>query len=261
MFPRVQGIPRAPPTGYPTATTNVTSAHHNIHTSTQYQQCLQQPGYQDAGSANYNGQNGQNALMCMVQQIQQTNTVLLSRLSSIESNVSRLGKIEQDVSLVRSEISVLKLDNISHVSLNSKCVDLENSCQFISNKYDTYAETEKKHSEKLQALRSENSLLWRAIDKSKENYQKAQDEIQELKARSMQENLLFFGLCEGTYNEDTEFKLRQFLSNELDLESNSSVENIVFDRVHRIGRRRGDGIRYPRPIMAKFERYRDREMI
>ena len=73
--------------------------------------------------------------MCMVQQIQQTNTVLLSRLSSIESNVSRLGKIEQDVSLVRSEISVLKLDNIS---LHSKCVDLENSCQFISNKYDTY---------------------------------------------------------------------------------------------------------------------------
>ena len=36
MFRRVQGIPRAPPTGYPTATTNVTSAHHNIHTSTQY---------------------------------------------------------------------------------------------------------------------------------------------------------------------------------------------------------------------------------
>ena len=88
--------------------------------------------------------NGQNALMCMVQQIQQTNTLLLSRFSSIESNASRLGKIEQDVSSVRSEISQLKLEN---VSLNSKCTDLENSCQFISDKYDKHAESEKKHCE------------------------------------------------------------------------------------------------------------------
>ena len=46
-------------------------------------------------------------------------------------------------------------------------MDLENSSQFISDKYDKHAGTEKKHSEKLQALRSENYLLWRAIDKSK----------------------------------------------------------------------------------------------
>ena len=157
-------------------------------------------------SADYNGHN---ALMCMVQQIQQTNTVLLS----IEANVSRLGKIEQDVSPVRGEISLLKLDNIA---LNAKCVDLEKSCQFISDKYDKYTDSEKKQSETIQNLRCENSLLWREIDKSKSNYQKAQDEIQELKARSMQENLLFFGLCEGQ-NEDTEFKLRQFLTNELEL--------------------------------------------
>ena len=31
--------------------------------------------------------------------------------------------------------------------------------------------------------------------------------------------------------------------------------------MHRIGRRRGDGIEYPRPIVAKFEKYRDREVI
>ena len=31
--------------------------------------------------------------------------------------------------------------------------------------------------------------------------------------------------------------------------------------MQRIGRRRGNGIRYLRPIVAKVERYRDREMI
>ena len=258
MLPRMQGGVSVPPTGYPRAQSVVTSAQQNIRHNTQYQQLMYQPGYQDTGSTDYNGQN---ALMCMVQQIQQTNTVLLSRLSSIEANVSRLGKIEQDVSSVRSEMSLLKLDNIA---LNAKCVDLEKSCQFISDKYDKYTDSEKKQSETIQNLRCENSLLWREIDKSKSNYQKAQDEIQELKARSMQENLLFFGLCEGQ-NEDTEFKLRQFLTNELEFDSESDserrVENIVFDRVHRLGRRRGDGIRNPRPIVAKFERYRDRELI
>ena len=99
MFPRLQGVNRAPPTECPNTSTVVTGAttvHHSTRPNIQYQPLMNQAGYQNAGSAAFNGQNEQ--------QIQQTNTVLLSRLSSIESNVSRLGKIEHDVSSVRSEI-------------------------------------------------------------------------------------------------------------------------------------------------------------
>ena len=50
------------------------------------------------------------------------------------------------------------------------------------------------------------------------------------------------------------------MSNELSLGSPDAVANIAFDRVHRLGARR----RYsdkPRPIVAKFERFTDRETI
>ena len=141
MFPRLQGVNRAPPTechNTSTVVTGATTVHHSTRPNIQYQPLMNQAGYQNAGSAAFNSQNEP---MCMVQQIQQTNTVLLSRLSSIESNVSRLGKIEHDVSSVRSEISILKLENIS---LNSKFTELETSCKFISDSYDKYAASEKK---------------------------------------------------------------------------------------------------------------------
>ena len=89
------------------------------------------------------------------------------------------------------------------------------------------------------------------------------DELLELKARSMQSNLVFYGLAESPKGEpdNTESKLRDFLRNELNFQTPEIVNNIVFDRVHRLGRPRHDQSNYPRPIVAKFERYRDRELI
>ena len=37
------------------------------------------------------------------------------------------------------------------------------------------------------------------------------------------------------------------------------MDSVVSDRVHRLGRRRGDAVMNPRPIVAKFEKFRDRE--
>ena len=59
--------------------------------------------------------------------------------------------------------------------------------------------------------------------------------------------------------ENTEDRLRQFMSNELQLETPDVASKIKFDRVHRIGVRKRNG--NPRPIVDKFERYSDREFI
>jgi hypothetical protein len=67
--------------------------------------------------------------------------------------------------------------------------------------------------------------------------------------RSMRDNLLFHGIHEGK-EEDTDNILRQFITKEL--ESDGNV--IQFARVHRLGQvKPGKN----RPIVAKFERYKD----
>ena len=60
--------------------------------------------------------------------------------------------------------------------------------------------------------------------------------------------------------EDTEQVLREMLHRELPLESPNIVSYIKFDRVHRLGARKRNSSN-PRPIVAKFERYQDREII
>ena len=81
----------------------------------------------------------------------------------------------------------------------------------------------------------------------------------------MQENLLFFGIAEASLEENdyTETNLRDFLATELKA-PNDRIQRIVFDRVHRIGRPHTDPSTRrvkPRPVVAKFENYTDRESI
>ena len=203
-----------------------------------------------AGVQEHNGLNG---LCEMVQQIQQTNMSFLSRLASIENSVSRLGSIEQNITIVRKE----------HSELARKMSKFDETFQSKCTLFDQQIQVQHRHDVAIKSLENENLFLHTELKKANEKCEKQNEEIQEIKARSMQENLQFFGLCENGNgeNEDTESKLREFMKNELTLGSPDDVDGIVFDRVHRLGRRSGDGIRHPRPIVAKFEKYRDREKI
>ena len=64
--------------------------------------------------------------------IQQMNNTFIERLSSIETSVSKLNVIEREVSLMRSNLSKLQLDN---VNFSRRMTDVERSCQMISNMY------------------------------------------------------------------------------------------------------------------------------
>ena len=76
-------------------------------------------------------------------------------------------------------------------------------------------------------------------------------------------NLVFYGIAEAPQGEtdNTESKLRDFLKHELELERPEKIDEIVFDRVHRLGRPRWNQHISSRPIVAKFERYKDREFV
>ena len=93
----------------------------------------------------------------------------------------------------------------------------------------------------------------------KEQLVKAGNTITDLQCRSMRDNLIFTGIEEPAYNpdtpEDTEQSLRAFLQTEMQIH-----KPIQFHRVHRLGRieRLEDNLR---PIIAKFERAKDREYV
>ena len=201
-----------------------------------------------------------NGLFEMVQQIHQTNMSFLSRLSSIENNVAKLATIEQDVSRVRYDINNLKEEN---KNVTSKITELETSTQSISQMFDDCVKVKTQTENDVDFLKRENISLQSKLDESNKRQEKLSAEMLDLKARSMQENLLFFGLAEHQENgsENVEGKLREFLKNELTLESEYEIDSIAFDRVHRLGGRKMNWRRQPRPVVAKFEKYTDREKI
>ena len=54
--------------------------------------------------------------------------------------------------------------------------------------------------------------------------------------------------------------LRDFLKRQLQI-SDDRADAIVFDRVHRLGKPKYDPRSNPRPIVAKFENFTDREVV
>ncbi|CAB3992748.1 unc-13-like C [Paramuricea clavata] len=83
-------------------------------------------------------------------------------------------------------------------------------------------------------------------------------EIVDIKARSMRNNLLIFNIpeSENEYPEKCVEKVYEILQNKLEIDDASS--KMPIERAHRIGRnRRGN----PRPIVVKFLRYPDKELV
>ena len=88
---------------------------------------------------------------------------------------------------------------------------------------------------------------------------KTEEKVVELQWRGMRENLIFKGihepkLMQGEF-EIVELTLKNFLRNEMNI-----TTDIPLDRVHRMGRYRPEQS-FPRPIVAKFERYKDKELV
>lgn len=202
----------------------------------------------------------------IIQMITQMNNNFTTRLGSIEQRLSKLGQIENEISLMRAEVLNMKEVNLD---FNKRLMDAEIFCQNNSDTFDEIKQRNDMNSQQVTMLKNENQSLKSDLSQIKADFHNLKEDYLDLKSRSMQENLLFFGLAEQRpadgqmrpERENVEAKLRDFLSNELSLESPNIIENIVFDRVHRLGPPRRDMYEKPRPIIAKFEKFTDRETI
>lgn len=185
-----------------------------------------------------------------------------SRLSDIENMVmkintidKRTGKLETSVSLLKTE---MKTNEKQLEALDSNMIGMgnvfdglkEDTSKSIKNVHRKLNETIDDFGDDFRSMRSEQ-------DKLKEDMLK-------LQTRSMRQNLLFFGIPESE-GENCETIIKSFIADKMNIEG-----NIELDRAHRCGQLRtidndeganDEGEVRPRPIVARFSSFKDKERV
>ena len=128
----------------------------------QYDQSGNYCGPQQSFQVNNNAIN----ISTIVNMIQQLINNFMGRLSNIEVSVSKLTTIEYEISHMRADMTKLQLENSS---MSRRMIEVEKSCQTISNMFDDAA----------------ISRLELHVSKFEERCSTLNSNIEELKARSM----------------------------------------------------------------------------
>ncbi|KAL0165966.1 hypothetical protein M9458_037810, partial [Cirrhinus mrigala] len=119
--------------------------------------------------------------------------------------------------------------------------------------------------QQVETLAAENASLRDSVKSLTENVthlseenKKIKETVIDLQARSMRDNLVFSGIPESA-EEDAEATVKSFIKTYLKLPEDT-VENICFERVHRLGAKKSGAPRL-RPIVAKFGYFKQKEQV
>ena len=153
-------------------------------------------------------------------------------LSEINAKLSKLDKIEDHLTRVDDEIKELK-----------------KSFSFVNDTTDELKKDQEEHRNSIKSLEE-------SIAKIEARNADLQRELVDMKSHSMRSNLVFYNLPEQAEKDDPFAVLRELLGKTMAIDENSDIE---IERAHRLGGKRDDG--KPRPIVAKFLRYQDKEYI
>ncbi len=155
----------------------------------------------------------------------QTTTTEVSLLDSINRKLDKLMELHKEVTDIRDSLEFAH-NNI--ISLQQTNHDLQTSVKALS--------------EQMHIVTKENKLL--------------KESILDIQTRSMRDNLVFSGIPEKT-PDNPETEIKEFMITHLKLPP-ATVQNITFHRAHRLGKQRNNG---PRPIVAKFEHFKQKELV
>jgi len=186
---------------------------------------------------------------------------VLDNLASLNQRLNKLDTIEKQLSTMTSKITsidtrVTSLES-SVKDVGSKMNDIEASRAFDTQVCD---EIQKKQSEIDKTLKSERDKLTK-LSAEYRSLKSLPDEIDDLRSRSMRNNLLFHGFDEGRSAEDRRAEnstdlVYNYLENTLNIAD--AKQNIKIERAHRISKYEHDK---SRPIVAMFNHFPDKIMI
>lgn len=194
--------------------------------------------------------------------IEHKNDSLEARLTAIECKMTSIHEMQSSLNTVKSQVEQLDED--------VKCVkkdvqSLETNMNSLGNVFDSVKETVDSNKRNItdcqkitqqctQAQRTAEDKMTAELRTVREESERLQSSVTDLKARSMRENLVFAGIPEDN-REDTEAVLQEFLQRKYKLDY-----EIPFERVHRMGKW-NEFNEHPRKIIAKFTYFKDREFI
>lgn len=192
---------------------------------------------------------------------QNTFSVILERLSVLDKIEARLEKIENSVEkLDQMELNLKKVTTavgnleVEVNSLQLTFADHQTNLEGLSRLFDDLGTKVETVSETGKELKTRIKKLESNMAETASTSKSLEDHILDLRSRSMQNNLLFFGIREQQ-GENCEQLVRGFIREKLGLEFEPE-----FERIHRLGQYRGQADR-PRVIVARFSRYKDREAV
>lgn len=179
---------------------------------------------------------------------------LLISINSIDQRLERLEKMDDKISKLEQFCDSMKDLNTRVTDVESNVKDVENACSVNQAKIDELFE--------------EKDNLWLAISangakgvgkggkislemvKIREDNDKLRSTVAELQSQSLQNNLVFYGIYDKP-GENTEQLVKSFIFDMLNV--NRSID---LSTAYRMNTQRK-----PRPIVVKFERYKDKEHI
>ena len=181
-----------------------------------------------------------------------------SRMNNMEQQMNQLSELRTCVSDTQNQLT----KQSTHLSdLSAKMNEYDRSINHYSDICDDIVRTSADSDSKINYLLKRVETL--ELNQAQMQSQTAvyEEKVVDLQCRSMRQNLIFTGISEpelpvGEY-EDVNYTLRRFLREEMHFDRDRNIE---IERVHRLGRPRYNQ-RYPRPIIAKFLRYQDKEDI
>ena len=164
------------------------------------------------------------------------------RMNNMESQINQLSGLNQK--MTETNITVNRIDT---------------EVGAMKTRFDEYEKSIIFYNELCDGIIIKNTNLESRVEELSENLSSMTEKLVDVQWRSMRENLVFSGISEPTLEkgeqENCEARIKQFLYEDMRLEQEFS-----FDRVHRLGRfKRGQT--YPRPIVAKFTYYKDKETV
>ena len=178
------------------------------------------------------------------------------RITNIEGHINDLTNVKRDMVRVENRVELM---NNGMKKTDERMRDYEQSLQVFNDKCEDVMSDSRTTDAAVNSLYDKVEQLEADRQKLNESNQRLNETVIDLQCRSMRDNLIFTGIEEPDYRvdqqEDTEQVLCEFLKYEMNIEP-----NISFHRVHRLGynQRYTD---YPRPIVAKFEHFKDRELV
>lgn len=177
-------------------------------------------------------------------------TEILEEIKSLKLVLPKLEKIENTVNSINSKIKEL---DTKVIHIETRVTEVENSCSFINEIHEKQSDDFKKSQAEVKKMQNFCKELEDSIYVLKTDKEQLKTKLVDLESRSMRENLLFYGIQENVA-EDCETLIKTFCSEKLNIDAST----MIFDRVHRIG---GNSARKPRPIVAKFHYYQERERV